>query len=248
HGKAGEKVVLVRAETSPEDIEGMAASEGILTVRGGMTSHAAVVARGMGKCCVAGCGEIIVDEENKIMTVKGRKFNEGDYISIDGSTGYVYDHELKTVKPEITGYFATFMGWVDSIRKLKVRANADIPRDAKVAVEFGAEGIGLCRTEHMFFAEDRIPAVREMIVAKTEKQRRKALDKLLPMQREDFIGLYEAMGEKDVTIRFLDPPLHEFLPQNDEDINALSKEMGITFEELKNTVASLHEFNPMMGH
>jgi pyruvate,orthophosphate dikinase len=248
HGKAGEKVVLVRAETSPEDIEGMAASEGILTVRGGMTSHAAVVARGMGKCCVAGCGEIVVDEENKTMTVKGRKFNEGDYISIDGSTGYVYDHELKTVKPEITGYFATFMGWVDSIRKLKVRANADIPRDAKAAVEFGAEGIGLCRTEHMFFAEDRIPAVREMIVAKTEKQRRKALDKILPMQREDFIGLYEAMGEKDVTIRFLDPPLHEFLPQNDEDIKALSKEMGITFEELKNTVASLHEFNPMMGH
>lgn len=248
HHQSGEKVVLVRLETSPEDIEGMVAAEGILTVRGGMTSHAAVVARGMGKCCVAGCGEIVVDEENRTMTVNGQKYAEGDYISIDGSTGNVYGHAIKTVRPEITGYFATFMEWVDSIRKLKVRANADIPRDAKVAVEFGAEGIGLCRTEHMFFAEDRIPAVREMIVAKTEEQRRKALDKLLPMQREDFIGLYEAMGEKEVTIRFLDPPLHEFVPHDDEDIAALAKEMRISFDELKSTIAGLHEFNPMMGH
>ena len=248
HHKAGEKVVLVRLETSPEDIEGMVASEGILTVRGGMTSHAAVVARGMGKCCVAGCGEVVVDDEAKTMTAKGKVYKEGDFISLDGSTGNVYGHSIKTVKPEITGYFATFMEWVDGIRKLKVRANADIPRDAKVAVEYGAEGIGLCRTEHMFFAEDRIPAVREMIVSKTVEQRKKALEKLLPMQREDFIGLYEAMGGRDVTIRFLDPPLHEFVPHDDEDIAALAKEMGIPFDELKTTIEGLHEFNPMMGH
>lgn len=248
HHKSGEKVVLVRMETSPEDIEGMVASEGILTARGGMTSHAAVVARGMGKCCVAGCGEIVVNEETKTMTVGGKVYKEGDYISLDGSTGNVYGKSIKTVKPQITGYFATFMKWADEIRALKVRTNADTPHDAAVAVEFGAEGIGLCRTEHMFFAEDRIPAVREMIVAKTEEQRKKALDKLLPMQREDFIGIYEAMGERPVTIRFLDPPLHEFLPQEDEDIEALAKEMGITFEELKATVEGLHEFNPMMGH
>lgn len=248
HHQSGEKVVLVRLETSPEDIEGMVAAEGILTVRGGMTSHAAVVARGMGKCCVAGCGEIVVNEEEKTMTVGGQSYKEGDYISLDGSAGNVYGHAIKTVKPEITGYFATFMKWADEIRSLKVRTNADTPHDAAVAVEFGAEGIGLCRTEHMFFAEDRIAAVREMIVAKTEEQRRKALDKLLPMQREDFIGIYEAMGERPVTIRFLDPPLHEFLPQEDEDIAALAKEMGLTFDELKSTVISLHEFNPMMGH
>ncbi|KPU44102.1 pyruvate, phosphate dikinase [Oxobacter pfennigii] len=248
HHEAGEKVILVRMETSPEDIEGMVAAEGILTARGGMTSHAAVVARGMGKCCVAGCGDVTINEEEKTMTADGKTFKEGEYISLDGSTGNVYGYAIKTVKPEITGYFATFMAWADEIRALKVRTNADTPHDAAVAVEFGAEGIGLCRTEHMFFAEDRIPAVREMIVSKTEEQRRKALDKLLPMQREDFIGIYEAMGERPVTIRFLDPPLHEFLPQEENDIRELSKEMGITFEELKATIDGLHEFNPMMGH
>ena len=248
HRAAGEKVVLVRMETSPEDIEGMVAAEGILTVRGGMTSHAAVVARGMGKCCVAGCGELVINEEAKTMSVDGKSYNEGDYISLDGTAGTVYGHAIKTVKPEITGYFDIFMKWADEIRTMKVRTNADTPHDAAVAVEFGAEGIGLCRTEHMFFAEDRIAAVREMIVAKTEVQRRKALEKLLPMQREDFIGIYEAMEERPVTIRFLDPPLHEFLPQAEGDIANLAKEMGLTFEELKATVESLHEFNPMMGH
>ena len=244
----GEKVVLVRLETSPEDIEGMIAAEGILTVRGGMTSHAAVVARGMGTCCVAGCGDIKVNEEGRTIEVAGLTLGENDYLSIDGSTGNVYGAAVKTVEPEITGYFGTFMAWADEIRSLKVRTNADTPRDAAQAVKFGAEGIGLCRTEHMFFDEDRIPAVREMIVAKSEEQRRKALDKLLPMQREDFVGLYEAMEYRPVTIRFLDPPLHEFLPHEDEDIKALAKEMGLTFEELKATVESLHEFNPMMGH
>lgn len=248
HHEAGEKVVLVRMETSPEDIEGMVAAEGILTARGGMTSHAAVVARGMGKCCVAGCGEVVIDEEAKTMTVAGNVFKEGDYLSLDGTGGNVYAGAIKTVKPEITGYFATFMKWADEIRTMEVWANADIPRDAVAAVEFGAQGIGLCRTEHMFFAEDRIPAVREMIVAKNEEQRRKALGKLLPMQREDFTGLYEAMEGRPVTIRFLDPPLHEFLPHEDEDIEALAKEMGLTFDELKDTVVSLKEFNPMMGH
>ncbi|MDP4088350.1 MAG: pyruvate, phosphate dikinase [Bacillota bacterium] len=244
----GEKVVLVRLETSPEDIEGMIAAEGILTVRGGMTSHAAVVARGMGACCVAGCGDIKVNEEEAYFEVGGKKYTANDYISIDGSTGNVYGEAISTVEPEITGYFGTFMAWADEIRTLKVRTNADTPHDAQTAVKFGAEGIGLCRTEHMFFAEDRIPAVREMIVAKTEEQRRKALAKLLPMQREDFVGLYEAMEYRPVTIRFLDPPLHEFLPHADEDIAALAKEMGLTFEDLKATVESLHEFNPMMGH
>ncbi|WP_139904078.1 pyruvate, phosphate dikinase [Clostridium thermarum] len=246
--EAGEKVVLVRLETSPEDIEGMIAAEGILTVRGGMTSHAAVVARGMGACCVAGCGEIKVNEEERYLEVGGKRYTENDYISIDGTTGNVYGEAIPTVEPEITGYFGTFMAWADEIRALKVRTNADTPHDAQTAVKFGAEGIGLCRTEHMFFAEDRIPAVREMIVAKNEEQRRKALAKLLPMQRQDFIGLYEAMEFRPVTIRFLDPPLHEFLPHADEDIAALAKEMGLTFEELKATVESLHEFNPMMGH
>ena len=244
----GEKVVLVRLETSPEDIEGMVVSEGILTVRGGMTSHAAVVARGMGTCCVAGCGELDVNEEEKYFKAGDSIYREGDYISIDGSTGNVYGEAIKTTTPEITGYFGTFMEWADSIRKLNVRTNADTPRDAKQAVKFGAEGIGLCRTEHMFFHEERIAAVREMIVAKTEEQRRKALDKILPMQKEDFIGIYEAMEGKAVTIRFLDPPLHEFLPTADEDIEALAKEMNIDLYELKNTIASLHEFNPMMGH
>lgn len=244
----GEKVVLVRLETSPEDIEGMIAAEGILTVRGGMTSHAAVVARGMGTCCVAGCGELKVNEEARTLEVNGQVLTFDDYISIDGSTGHIYAEQVKTVSPEITGHFATFMGWADEIRKLKVRTNADTPRDTKQAVEFGAEGIGLCRTEHMFFAEDRILAVREMILAKNEDSRRIALEKLLPMQREDFIGMYEALEERPATIRFLDPPLHEFLPSEEEDINALAKEIGVSSSEIKNVVAELHEFNPMMGH
>ena len=245
---AGEKVVLVRLETSPEDIEGMIAAEGILTVRGGMTSHAAVVARGMGTCCVAGCGTLKVNEEARTLEVNGKVYTAEDYISIDGSTGNVYGEAIDTVTPEISGHFATFMGWADEIRTLKVRTNADTPRDTKQAVEFGAEGIGLCRTEHMFFAEDRIMAMREMIVAKNEEERRVALEKLLPMQREDFIGIYEALEGMPATIRFLDPPLHEFLPHTDEEIAELSKTMGLTFEDLKATVESLHEFNPMMGH
>lgn len=248
HHEQGEKVILVRLETSPEDIEGMVAAEGILTVRGGMTSHAAVVARGMGTCCVAGCGDIRVNEGSKIFEVGGTVYHEGDYISLEGTTGNVYGQAIKTVDPEISGYFGIFMAWADEIRTLKVRTNADTPKDAKQAIKFGAEGIGLCRTEHMFFDEDRIPAVREMIISKTEEHRRKALQKLLPMQREDFIGIYEAMEDRPVTIRFLDPPLHEFLPSEDEDIKDLAKEMDLTFDELKSTIESLHEFNPMMGH
>ncbi|EPY6472065.1 pyruvate, phosphate dikinase [Clostridium sporogenes] len=248
HHEKGEKIILVRLETSPEDIEGMVAAEGILTARGGMTSHAAVVARGMGTCCVAGCSEITINEKEKYFHAAGKTYTEGDYISLDGSTGKVYGQCIKTVAPEISGYFGTFMEWADKVRVLKVRTNADAPRDAAQAVTFGAEGIGLCRTEHMFFQEERIPAVREMILAKTESQRRKALGKLLPMQREDFVGIYEAMAERPVTVRLLDPPLHEFLPKDDEDIKELSKEMEVSFEELKNTVLSLHEFNPMMGH
>jgi pyruvate,orthophosphate dikinase len=248
--KKGEsKLILVRLETSPEDIEGMHVSQGILTGRGGMTSHAAVVARGMGTCCVAGCGEIKINEEEKYFLDKaGRKYVEGDWISLDGSTGNVYGEKLPTVDPEMTGDFSTLMQWADAIRTLKVRTNADTPADAAQAVKFGAEGIGLCRTEHMFFEPDRIPAMREMIVARTEQQRRKALDKLLPMQRSDFEGLFTAMKGHPVTIRFLDPPLHEFLPQLDEDIAALAKEMNMSFEDLKEIVAELHEFNPMMGH
>ncbi len=248
HHEQGEKVILVRLETSPEDIEGMVASEGILTVRGGMTSHAAVVARGMGTCCVAGCGDIRINEAKGTFEVGGNVYHQGDYISLDGSTGNVYGEAIKTVEPEISGYFGTYMAWADEIRSLKVRTNADNPRDARNAVKFGAEGIGLCRTEHMFFEEDRIPAVREMILSEYEEQRRKALAKLLPMQREDFIGIYEAMEERPVTIRFLDPPLHEFLPTEDEDIRDLAEELNVSFEHLKSTVASLHEFNPMMGH
>ena len=246
--KAGHKVVLVRLETSPEDIEGMNQSQGILTVRGGMTSHAAVVARGMGTCCVSGCGEIVMDEENKKFTLAGREYKEGDWISLDGSTGNIYGEAIPTTDASISGEFARFMRWADAARRLKVRTNADNPHDAAVAVKFGAEGIGLCRTEHMFFAADRIPAVREMIVSTTEEARRKALDKLLPMQRGDFEGIYKAMEGRPVTIRFLDPPLHEFLPTADEDIRDLAKDMGLTFESLKATVESLHEFNPMMGH
>ena len=248
--QAGEKnIILVRNETSPEDIEGMHVSNGILTARGGMTSHAAVVARGMGTCCVAGCGEITIKENEKIMIDKnGKTYREGDWISLDGSTGNVYDGQLPTVEPEMTGYFGTFMEWADSIRRLKVRTNADTPKDAAQAIRFGAEGIGLCRTEHMFFEGDRIKAMREMIIARTEEQRRKALDKLLPMQRGDFEGIFREMKGYPVTIRYLDPPLHEFLPQDDEDIQTLADEMGITFDELKNIVNGLHEFNPMMGH
>jgi len=246
--KNGEKVVLVRLETSPEDIEGMAESQGILTARGGMTSHAAVVARGMGKCCVAGCEELKVNEEAKQFAVGGKTYKEGDFISINGSTGLVYEGVIATKEPEMSGYFGTLMTWADEARKLKVRTNADTPRDAQQAVEFGAEGIGLCRTEHMFFDEERIPAVREMIISETLEERKVALAKLLPMQREDFIGIFEAMGARPVTIRLLDPPLHEFLPHEDEDIKELAKTMGVDFEKLKARVESLHEFNPMLGH
>ena len=246
---SGEKVVLVRLETSPEDIEGMYASQGILTARGGMTSHAAVVARGMGTCCVSGCGDIQISEKNKTMSLPdGTVFKEGDYISIDGSTGNVYGQAIATKPAELTGDFGIIMQWADEVRTLKVRTNADTPKDAAQAISFGAEGIGLCRTEHMFFNEDRIPAMREMIVSKTVDQRVRALNKLLPMQKEDFKGIYEAMGELPVTIRLLDPPLHEFLPQDEEDIKALAKEMIIPVEELRATIDSLHEFNPMMGH
>ncbi len=242
-------VVLVRLETSPEDIGGMHVSQGILTARGGMTSHAAVVARGMGTCCVAGCGEIRIFEEEKCFYDKnGRKYNEGDWISLDGSTGNVYGEQLPTEPPKMTGDFATLMQWADETRKLKIRANADTPADAAQALKFGAEGIGLCRTEHMFFDSDRIGPMREMIVARTEEQRRKALDKLLPMQRADFEGLFREMKGYPVTIRFLDPPLHEFLPQDAEDIELLAKDLGITVADLKGVVAELHEFNPMMGH
>ncbi|QEH69527.1 pyruvate, phosphate dikinase [Cellulosilyticum sp. ST5] len=245
---AGERVILVRLETSPEDIEGMAAARGILTVRGGMTSHAAVVARGMGTCCVSGCGEIKIDEEAKTFTLGGNTYKEGDYISLDGSTGNIYGEDVATIEPEITGDFETLMAWADKARVLKVRTNADTPRDARNAVKFGAEGIGLCRTEHMFFEEDRIMKIRKMIVSKTEAERREALKGLLPLQRGDFAGIYEAMEGRPVTIRLLDPPLHEFVPHTDEDIADLAKEMGLTFEDLKATVEGLHEFNPMMGH
>lgn len=244
----GEKVILVRLETSPEDLEGMIEAQGILTARGGRTSHAAVVARGMGKCCVAGCDALKVYEEEKRFVVAGKTYHEGDEISLDGSTGNVYEGVLPTQAPELTGYFGTLMQWADEVRTLKVRTNADTPRDSEQAVKFGAEGIGLCRTEHMFFEEDRIAAVREMIVADTVEERKVALDKLLPYQKNDFVGIFEAMGARPVTIRLLDPPLHEFLPHADEDIADLAKTMGLTFEALKARVESLHEFNPMLGH
>ncbi len=246
--KEGHKVVLVRLETSPEDIEGMAAAEGIMTVRGGMTSHAAVVARGMGACCVSGCGDVVVDEEKKVMRVGGKEYHEGDWLSLDGSTGNVYGEKIKTVPAKISGYFERFMSWADEKRRLQVRTNADTPRDAKQAKEFGAQGIGLVRTEHMFFEGDRIKAVREMIVSKTTEQRKEALSKILPMQQGDFEAIYEAMEGLPVTIRYLDPPLHEFLPHTDEEIAEIAKEMGMEFDELKDVVNSLHEFNPMMGH
>ncbi len=242
------KVILVRLETSPEDIEGMAVSQGILTARGGMTSHAAVVARGMGTACVAGVGELVVDEAKKVFTLGGKTYKEGDYISIDGSTGNIYGEEVKTVPASLSGDFATVMAWADKYKALEVRTNADTPADAKTAYNFGAQGIGLCRTEHMFFDADRIPAVREMIVSTTVEERKKALKKLLPMQKKDFIGLYKEMKGYPVTIRFLDPPLHEFLPHEDAEIKALAAEMGIPFKRLKETVANLKEVNPMMGH
>jgi len=245
---AGKKVVLVRMETSPEDIEGMIASQGILTGRGGMTSHAAVVARGMGTPCVAGAGEIRVNEEEKYFEVNGVRYEEGAWISCDGSTGYVYGEAIVTVDAEISGDFAVLMGWADKYRALKVRTNADNPRDAKVANDFGAEGVGLCRTEHMFFEGDRIMAIREMIVADNVEDRKKALAKLLPMQRQDFIGIYKAMEGKNVTVRYLDPPIHEFVPHTEEEMAELAKEMGLPFEKIKTTVEGLHEFNPMLGH
>ncbi|MBR4235184.1 MAG: pyruvate, phosphate dikinase [Clostridia bacterium] len=244
----GEKVVLVRLETSPEDITGMKSAQGILTVRGGMTSHAAVVARGMGKCCVSGCGDISMDEENKCFTLAGKKFCEGDYISIDGTTGNIYDGIIPTVDATIAGEFGRIMSWADKFRKLKVRTNADTPADAKKARELGAEGIGLCRTEHMFFEEERIAAFREMICADTKEGREAALDKILPYQQGDFEKLYEALEGYPVCIRFLDPPLHEFVPTEDEDIQLLAATQGKSVDYIKNVIASLHEFNPMMGH
>ncbi|MBE6576558.1 MAG: pyruvate, phosphate dikinase [Ruminococcaceae bacterium] len=245
---AGKKVVLVRLETSPEDITGMKAAQGILTVRGGMTSHAAVVARGMGKCCVSGCGEIAMDEENKKFTLAGKTYVEGDYISIDGSTGNIYDGIIPTVDAEISGNFGTIMGWADKYRTLKVRTNADTPADAKKARELGAEGIGLCRTEHMFFEADRIAAFREMICSNTAEEREVALAKILPYQQADFEKLYEALEGTPVCIRFLDPPLHEFVPTTEEDIALLAKAQGKSIEDIKAIISSLHEFNPMMGH
>ena len=244
----GEKVVLVRLETSPEDITGMKASQGILTVRGGMTSHAAVVARGMGTCCVSGCGDIAMDEANKKFTLAGKEFHEGDYISIDGSTGNIYDGVIPTVDATIAGEFGRIMSWADKYRKLKVRTNADTPADAKKARELGAEGIGLCRTEHMFFEEDRIAAFREMICSDTVEEREAALDKILPYQQGDFEALYEALEGNPVTIRFLDPPLHEFVPTEEADIEKLAAAQGKSVEDIKTIIASLHEFNPMMGH
>ena len=246
--KAGKKVILVRLETSPEDITGMKASQGILTVRGGMTSHAAVVARGMGTCCVSGCGDIAMDEENKKFTLAGRTFREGDVISIDGSTGNIYGEAIPTVDAKVEGEFGRIMGWADQFRKLQVRTNADTPRDAKKARELGAEGIGLCRTEHMFFEADRIAAFREMICSDTVEEREAALNKILPYQQGDFEALYEALEGTPVTIRFLDPPLHEFVPTEEKDIEALAAAQGKSVEAIKNIITSLHEFNPMMGH
>ena len=248
HNNGEKDLILVRLETSPEDIDGMNVCHGILTVRGGMTSHAAVVARGMGTCCVSGCSEVSVNEEEKTFTVNGNLYHEGDWISLDGTTGNVYGERIDTVNAEVTGNFAKFMEWADKYRQMEVRTNADTPKDAKQAYEFGAQGIGLCRTEHMFFAPERIAAIREMIVSKTKEQREKALDKILPMQRGDFEGLFKEMKGFPVTIRLLDPPLHEFLPHTDDEIESLAKEMKMTFDELKNVVTNLHEFNPMMGH
>ncbi len=248
HAETGERVILVRLETSPEDIEGMVASQGILTVRGGMTSHAAVVARGMGTCCVSGCEEIRMNEEEKTFTLGGATIKEGDYISLDGSTGNIYNEDIATVDPEISGDFATFMKWADEKRSLKVRTNADTPKDAKVAIDFGAEGIGLTRTEHMFFEGERIMKFRKMILSDSVEERVEALSGIEPFQKDDFKGIYEAMGERPVTIRLLDPPLHEFMPNTEEEFEVLAKETGKTVEELKIKARGLHELNPMMGH
>ena len=246
--EAGERVILVRLETSPEDIEGMHAAEGILTVRGGMTSHAAVVARGMGTACISGCGDIVIDEKKKQFTLGGKTYFEGDYISLDGSTGKIYDGDIQTQEASISGNFGRIMSWADSFRKLRVRTNADTPADAANAVRLGAEGIGLCRTEHMFFEPERIPKIRKMILSKTVEEREKALEELIPFQKGDFKALYEVMEGKPVTIRFLDPPLHEFVPTDEKDIEALAKDMNLSVEEVKSTCSELHEFNPMMGH
>ncbi len=246
--KNGDKVVLVRSETSPEDIEGMNSAQGVLTMRGGMTSHAAVVARGMGKCCICGCAGIKVDEEKNFVEISGKKYTKGDYISLDGLTGNVYGEAISTVDAKISGYFKTIMDWADEIARLKVRANADTPRDARQAVCFGAKGVGLCRTEHMFFDSDRIRVMRQMIVSETEKQRKDALNKLLPIQQKDFEKIYEALEEKPVTIRLLDPPLHEFVPQKRPQQERLAQDMGVSLDEIKSRVKSLREFNPMMGH
>ena len=244
----GKKVILVREETSPEDLAGMVAAEGILTARGGMTSHAAVVARGMGKCCVSGCKEITVDEAKKTLTVAGKVYTEGDFISLNGTDGNVYTEAIRTLAPELSGDFGQIMEWADEARTLKIRTNADNPRDAAQAVAFGAEGIGLCRTEHMFFDDERIPKIRRMILAENEEERREALAGLLPYQKEDFKGIYKAMGDRPVTIRLLDPPLHEFLPKTDEDIKQLSEQFNIPYEKVVNKTLELHEFNPMLGH
>ena len=244
----GEKVILVRLETSPEDIEGMVSAEGILTARGGMTSHAAVVARGMGKCCVSGCSEIRVDEDNKVIKINDLIIKEGDYISIDGSTGVVYLGEIEKIQPSLSGSFAEFMTWVDEIRTMKVRTNADTPRDAAQAIKFGAEGIGLCRTEHMFFGEKRISHVRKMIVSNSIEERKAALEELLPLQRKDFFDIYKVMDGRPVTIRLLDPPLHEFIPNKEEDIKDLAKSMNIEYTDLIDRIAELKEVNPMLGH
>ena len=247
-GGRGERVILVRLETTPEDIEGMVASQGVLTVRGGMTSHAAVVARGMGTCCVSGCGEIKINEEKKEFTLGNYTFHEGDYISLDGSTGKIYKGDIKTVPASVTGNFGRIMAWADENRHLKVRTNADNPRDTKKAVELGAEGIGLCRTEHMFFEEDRIPKIRKMILSETVEDREKALNELIPFQKGDFKAMYKVLNGLPMTVRYLDPPLHEFLPTEEEDIIALAKDMNVSVEKLKEKISDLHEFNPMMGH
>lgn len=247
-GGKGERVILVRLETSPEDIEGMHASQGILTVRGGMTSHAAVVARGMGTCCVSGCGDISIDEENEVFTLGGETFRKGDYISLDGTTGKIYNGDIKTVEATVSGNFGRIMAWADKFRRLGVRTNADTPKDTQNAIRLGAEGIGLCRTEHMFFEPDRIPKIRKMILSKTVEGREAALNELLVFQKADFKAMYETLEGKPMTVRYLDPPLHEFLPTSDEDIAALAEDMGISVEEIKETCAALHEFNPMMGH
>ena len=247
-GGKGERVILVRLETTPEDIEGMVASQGVLTVRGGMTSHAAVVARGMGTCCVSGCGDIVINEQNKSFTLGGQTIKEGDYISLDGSTGKIYLGDVPTIEATISGNFERIMEWADEIRTLKIRTNADNPRDTKKAIELGAEGIGLCRTEHMFFEAERIPKIRRMILSETVEDRTKALDELIPFQKNDFKAMYKELKDKPMTVRYLDPPLHEFLPTEEKDIEDLANEMNITVEHLKNKINELHEFNPMMGH